>query len=939
MDSNDNIEKEKVINDNNKIKENSSRAFNKDNLIIFNFLKTKKGQWIIVSIFLLLIIITGLWIRVQNLDLLKDSTTGDYIPLALDPYYFLRVAEAIADNNWKIPEKDIMRQPYEPPYTKEILPYLTIGIYKISNYFGGNISIAYAHLIYPVIFFVLGLLSFFFLILVLTNSKLIAIISSMLLAIIPSYLYRTLAGFSDHEAVGIFSFFLLLLVFSFELKNFKKIVNKKNFLINLILLSLLLGFVTVFTTLSWGGIARFVFMIVPFSFLLFWILKINNKKEYTKEFKKELFNYLLFYTIWIFSTLFISEIFGKGFNHMFKVYMISSTGILTLFTLGFILFDYLLIYYDNKIKNKKIKDNRIVLSVILTIIIGIIGLIIIGNDIGALLKGVVERLLDPFGTDRLGLTVAENKQPYLTDWISQSGKIIFYLFLSGAIFLGFNISKGIKKLENKALFIISHISLLFGILFSRISPSSLFNGENFISGFVYFISLLFYFSSFLYIYYKKDIKIKIENIILFSWLFFMLIAGRGAIRLFFVITPFFCFMAGYGIVNFFNYAKRSKEEVLKYSFYILGFIFIILLLINITNLYNSSLNQAKYTGPSANLQWQEAMSWIRENTIKNGIFVHWWDYGYWVEYLGKRAVLSDGGHFEGTFRDHLIGRYVLTTPNPNFLISFMKSNNANYLLIDQTDIGKYTAYSSIGSNSNWDRVAGISFMNLDEKSTKETSNSTIMLYQGGYGVEDDIIYKENNKSEIFLPGAIYDKFGVPNYKSYIGGIILEQETKNNTFKSPKGIFIYNEKRYDIPLRYLYINNEYLDFKIGLNATAFVIPKIDNSNQGAKINPIGTLAYLSPRVMHSTISQLYLMNDPLNKYKGMELIHTEQSSLIKELKSQNIVLGDFVYYKGIQGPIKIWELNYSNIENIKINEEFKEKELNEWAEFDNLEILI
>ena len=30
------------------------------------------------------------------------------------------------------------------------------------------------------------------------------------------------------------------------------------------------------------------------------------------------------------------------------------------------------------------------------------------------------------------------------------------------------------------------------------------------------------------------------------------------------------------------------------------------------------------------------MSWVRENTPEESIFVHWWDYGYWVQYgFGK----------------------------------------------------------------------------------------------------------------------------------------------------------------------------------------------------------------------------------------------------------------------------------------------------------------
>ena len=901
--------------------------FNKESQKIFNFLKQKRTKQILMGILLLSLIIFGSWIRLQNMPLLKDNTSGEYIPLALDPYYFLRVAEAINDNGGELPDKDFKRQPYEPKFTMEILPQTTLLIHKVMNFFGDEVSIAYAHLIYPVIFFALGLLVFFFLTLTLTNSKSIAIISSIILTLIPSYLYRTLAGFSDHEAIGMFSFFLALLIFSFGLRNLEK--NKRKNLIKIISFGALLGLATSFTIVSWGGIAKFLFMIIPFTFLLFWIINVKHKKEN----KKDILNYIYFYGAWIFATLIFAEVLGYNFGQAFNYYMLGSMGILSMFTLAFIIVDYFVILYENKIKNEKIKEYRIILSGVLTLVIGLIGLMLIGKDVFGLFAGVIERLLDPFGTDRLGLTVAENKQPYLNDWISQTGKTIFYLSLAGMMFVGLNISKGIKKIKNKALFVLAWAIFIFGILFSRISPSSLFNGDNFISGFIYFGSLIFYFSSFLYIYFKDNLKIKSELLILSSWLVFMLISGRGAIRLFFVITPFFCFMAGYSVINFFNYAKTSKEETLKYTLYIIGIFAVIFLIWSSFNFYHSSLNQAKYTGPSASLQWQKTMSWVRENTIQEGIFVHWWDYGYWVQYLGERPVLSDGGHFEGTFRDHLIGRYVLTSPNPATLLSFMKSNNASYLLIDPTDIGKYTAYSSIGSSSEWDRIAGLPSMISKPETIQETANTTIRIYQGGYGVEDDIIFKEN-QSETFLPGAVYDKFGSPNHKSYIAGIILEQETNKNMFKQPIGIFIYNQKQYKIPLRYLYVNGNYTDFKEGLNATAFIMPRLYDSNSGTQIDSLGALIYLSPRTMYSTLAQLYLMNDPLDIYKSLELVHSEQSLLTENLESQKIYLGEFVNYRGIQGPIKIWEFDNQEAEEIILHEEFLRRS-GEWAEFDNL----
>jgi len=72
---------------------------------------------------------------------------------------------------------------------------------------------------------------------------------------------------------------------------------------------------------------------------------------------------------------------------------------------------------------------------------------------------------------------------------------------------------------------------------------------------------------------------------------------------------------------------------------------------------------AKYSGPIADSAWQNAMKWVRENTSKEDIFIHWWDYGYLVQLIGERTSVLDGGN-ANAYWNHLMGRYVLTTPFP-----------------------------------------------------------------------------------------------------------------------------------------------------------------------------------------------------------------------------------------------------------------------------------
>ena len=149
---------------------------------------------------------------------LKDATTGKYIPLALDPFYFLRIAETISEQG-ELPAYDAMRAPsIHVGFSNQIMPQAVIFLREIASIFDKDVTLQFIDVISPVIFFALALVVFFFLIYVLTKSKTTALLSSAFLAIIPAYLYRTLAGFSDHESIGMLAFFLTLLCYGLALK-------------------------------------------------------------------------------------------------------------------------------------------------------------------------------------------------------------------------------------------------------------------------------------------------------------------------------------------------------------------------------------------------------------------------------------------------------------------------------------------------------------------------------------------------------------------------------------------------------------------------------------------------------------------------------------------------------------------------------------------------
>lgn len=877
----------------NKVKEPAKKAF--------DFLNQKKVLTIIVLTLLIVTLIFTASIRSSNISNLKDVTTGEYLTADLDAFYFLRLAE-ILDENGSYSEYDVMRYPsLHLPFSNELLPRALVFTYKILNTFSDNVTLRFTDVIYPVIFFVLGILVFFFLILRLTKSKVAALLSSFFLAIIPAYLFRTMAGVSDHEPLGMFAFFLALLAFVVSMQ----MIEKKNSWKLAIILGVVTGFFTVFNIAAWSGVAAFTLLVIPLTVALLWITN-KNKNEEGKHNLKE---YLLFYIFWFISFISLGFIFHYPTRAIISL-ILNIRGIIIPAVLIFIIIDYILI----NLKNRKLKDKlekigkyRIIVSLVLSIIFVFIVSLIFNQSIGVSISVIIQNILRPFGGGRVGETVAENALPYTADVIGQFGKLFFWLFIVGASIVGIEFAKGIGKKKNKFIFSLLWVLTIFAIFFHRYSTASIFNGESFISKFFYIGSIIILFGYLIWVYFNDHLKTKSENVIILVLTFFMALAGISAIRLIFILAPVVCLLAVYSIIRTYEYAKKTKEEIIKVVLYAAIIGILILLIFTSVSYIKNIKGQAPQIGSSANVQWQYAMEWVRNNTQPGEIFVHWWDYGYWVQYMGERPTVTDGGH-GNAYWDHLIGRYLLTTPNPETALSFMKAQNVSYLLIDPTDIGKYSAFSSIGSAENEkDRFSFIPTMVSSASQIQETKNGTIRIYNGGYGLDEDIVYELDGK-----------KTFIPVENSGIGGIIIEKE--NGEFQQPIAAYIYNGNQINIPMRYLYYNGKLYDFKNGTNSGVYMIPQISQVSSGLQLDEEGALIYFSSRTIESLVAQLYLMNDPKEIYEGVELAHSEPDPLETYLEMYGgMNLNEFFYFNGLRGPLKIWEVNPS--EDIIALEEF------------------
>jgi asparagine N-glycosylation enzyme membrane subunit Stt3 len=873
----------------------------------------KSSIWVVGL--LIIAIILGVYIRSLPMQDhggkpgLWDITTNTWtLGPDLDPWLFERSAETIIKTG-TLPARDYMRNVplgFDNTLESRLLPYMIVGLYYFLNLFM-KASPIFSAVLFPVVMFALTILSFFIFVREIfngeskkdkTKANLIAIISTFFMIVIPAFLSRTVAGIPEKESAA---FFFMFLVFYFILKAWKS--KKAKIYVPLGILS---GVFTALMWLIWGGVIYIFISIAVATMIAFILNKIERKEVIT-------------YSLWLFISIIIFISFSTRIN-LSDILTSLDSGLA--FLVFLIIVIHMILWKTGLSEIKYLKQSKIPKNVI-SIIIGMVLIIIFvliflgPGFIIEKLQAINQYLFTPT-TGRWNITVAENRQPYFTEWAASFGPfiknipILFWLFFIGSVML---FRRMLDKINKKDAWILTGFYVLFfvGLVFSRYAPHpNVFDGEGFVSRAFYYVSALLLIGSLGYYYWiydrrndKRFESIKYDYLLLFALFVFCLFTARGAVRLIMVLATIAPIFLGYLVVEMFYIFSKTKDETAKI---IVGAIFVFILFLScfiFWNFYKEVKNEAYYFIPSGyNYQWQKAMQWVREDTPIDAVFAHWWDYGYWLQSIGNRATVTDGGNAIA-YWNYLMGRHVLTGDNQKDALDFLYSHNASYLLIDSSDIGKYTAFSSIGSDINYDRYSWIGTFLQDEKQVQETKNQTLYVYTGGIALDEDLIINQSGK-EVILPGG----------GAGVGAIILPLDKKTNKFGQPYIVTVFQGSQYKVNLRYLAMDKEFMDFKEGIPACAYLFPSLENQGQGVKSNQIGAAMFISPRLLRGLLAQIYILNDPFKKFQNFNLTHTESSLVVENLRSQGMNLPEFIYYQGVQGPIKIWEIKYTGKEEIK-----------------------
>ena len=820
-------------------------------------ISSNKANWI-YWLGLIPVFILSWYVRTRNLPLLA----GKYL-VELDSYFFFRYARTIYETG-ALPAIDMFR--YSP------LGFPTSSF----RFFPETMAFFYEHIVHPIfpsltqiqwhIYYppAITLVSFVFFFLFIKElfGHRTALISTAFLGVIPAYIQRTSAGFADHEAMAALWMFMGLWLFvrMWKAKDTKSAV----------IYGLLSGLFTGMLSMTWGGY-RFMLMSIAAFFVAAILFKQVDKKKAAG------------YFCW--GALFLAMLSNYYSKKLIDINMFRApdTGLIAF---GFIA--AALYFYLPKIKYM----SRQVFAIVITAAIAMAP---------AILFGVIsiDTIKTTFAPNpvRWAATVAESQQPSFFgggSWLDQYGWLMWFAIF-GAAFLLYRLyeikttGNYLEKVkQNKYGLAATLLYLAFIYIFTKGRSNT----------YLWAIIITFILLAVLYFLAKKQHGLfsdeKYAFLLSFVFIFLTLILANVQIRLLFAFAPVAALGSGFFVTTVLETLwktsiKQNNSETGKAKYFarapkIAALLFCALVLFVFYTSAVKAEAQNHYVGSMVPGQWDAAMAFIREQTPKDSVVTHWWDYGHMTAAVGERATVTDGGNVRSW--NHASGRYFLTGKDKTSTLEYLKSHNVTHILISDQEIPKYPAFSLIGSDENFDRYSSIGIFALQD--VKEARDGTMFLYGGGWSFDSNVAI-----GNLILPAG---------QASITAFSYLKQ---NNTAQSPKIYVSHSGKQFQFDLSCIYRNGQRISFPITPNTMKGCLILVPYFTDAAQGHEDGAALWASEKVWDTNFARLYMYNEPDQNFR---LAYADQTPLA-------------IYQGRIVGPIKIWEVNYPA--NIKPDEKYLE----------------
>ncbi len=243
-----------------------------------------------------------------------------------------------------------------------------------------------------------------------------------------------------------------------------------------------------------------------------------------------------------------------------------------------------------------------------------------------------------------------------------------------------------------------------------------------------------------------EIEFSWSYIIVVVWMVSTIYGATQRSRLFILTGAPTALVAGLGLSKSIDYVKtcnfwdRFSGDVFFKLCLAVGAIFLIVF--NVTAVHVRS----EQIGGSPEEPWYDAFEFMREETPEGSVMLSWWDYGYWTQSIGERPTIADGGNHRHYTNENVTERVnypiaeFLSSENPENHTDWLEKYGTDYIFLDSTMIGKFSAVSQIARRSNEDfhRMEEVNCA-FDQTTgscqVSEVGDNTVIHYQLEEGLE------------------------------------------------------------------------------------------------------------------------------------------------------------------------------------------------------------
>ena len=233
----------------------------------------------------------------------------------------------------------------------------------------------------------------------------------------------------------------------------------------------------------------------------------------------------------------------------------------------------------------------------------------------------------------------------------------------------------------------------------------------------------------------REIEVNWMMVLPLAWVITNLLGSVAKSRLIFLSTFAAAFAAGFGLAKIIGGLENIElnevfefENTKRLKYAAIGLIILVAAVVN----FSAGFATVQGVGGSPNQAWDQSLNYMDEEAPNGSVVMSWWDYGYHFQTLGRTASVADGGN-AGYYSDEIRATNMpladfLTSDDPD--MSFLDQHSVDYILLDNTMIGKYSAVSQIHNrnNSQGNSMLTMSTPNNVQQAVSQSGNTTTVTF-------------------------------------------------------------------------------------------------------------------------------------------------------------------------------------------------------------------